>query len=121
MFNIFPKLGCARGIWLVLVFCVAVVACTGKKTYERSNFVGKWQSSKLATPLFLYDNGEWEIKKDDGGILQYGIWEYQDGAIIWRVKLGSRIEKDVNTVISVSPREFRLQERQEISIFTRLD
>ncbi len=98
-----------------------LAACGDRKPTSHLSFVGKWKSSKLETPLFLHDNGEWEIKQEDGGILQYGVWEYRDGRIIWRFKSGSRIGRDVNAVVSVADKEFRLREGAQVTVFQRLD
>lgn len=109
-------------LWMsALLLSLTLVACSGKKAPTQADFVGKWQSSKLATPLYLYSNGEWEIKKDDGGVLQYGVWEYKNGFLVWHVKIGHRIQQDTNAVLSFTAQEFRLQESDEISTFTRLE
>jgi hypothetical protein len=117
----YPRLGLR---WQQLVLCVVLptlvlTACSAKNTTSAA-FVGKWKSSKLETPLILYDNGEWEIKNDDGGVLQYGIWEYRDKHLIWSYKHGTKIDRDVNTVLSVKDEEFRLQEGTQVTIFQRL-
>lgn len=110
------------GLTLVIVLTSLLLAsCGGKKSATPASFVGKWKSSKLETPLVLYDNGEWEIRKDDGGVLQYGIWEYRDASIIWSFKNGTRIHRDVNAVLSVTDTEFRLKEGTQITVFKRLD
>jgi hypothetical protein len=96
--------------------------CSGHDSFSEKNFTGKWQSSKLETPIHLYNNGEWEIKTDNGAILQYGIWEYRDDNIIWSYRSGAYIFHDENSVLSVTPLEFRLKEsNKSISIFTKLD
>ncbi|OYU45205.1 MAG: hypothetical protein CFE44_08750 [Burkholderiales bacterium PBB4] len=98
-----------------------LTGCKGRKSTSTESFVGKWKSSKLETPLYLYANGEWEIKKDDGRVLQYGIWEYKDGMLIWNYKMGAHIGRDVNPVQSVTPQEFRLREDDATTTFTRLE
>lgn len=112
-----------RVLWAVLLALLlpALAACGGKPPVSPLSFVGKWKSSKLETPLFLYENGEWEIRQDDGSILQYGVWEYRDGRIIWSFKLGAEIGRDVNAVVSVADREFRLREGAQVTVFQRLD
>lgn len=86
------------------------------------DFVGKWQSSRLVTPLHLAANGEWEIKTEAGAILQYGVWRYADKKIIWTIKQGTQISDDVNPVVSLGPGEFRLQERDgTTTVFRRLE
>jgi hypothetical protein len=71
--------------------------------------------------IFPEKNGEWEIKPDAGGVLQYGIWEYRDGNIIWRIKSGSQVVTDVNPLVSVTAQEFRLREGAQVTVFTRLN
>jgi hypothetical protein len=104
---------------LVLAVVFSMAACG--KAASRADFVGKWKSSKLETPLHLYENGEWEIKKEDGGVLQFGVWQYTDGRIIWSVKVDGQIMHDPNKVLSVKPKEFSLAERGGTTVFKRLE
>ncbi len=108
---------------LLFVVAFAFYGCSSRETITEKNFVGKWQSSKLVTPVYLYANGDWEIKLDDGAILQYGVWQYKDKKIIWSFKqIDSHILHDVNPVLSATPQEFRVQENdRSITIFKRLD
>jgi hypothetical protein len=93
----------------------------GKRVSER-DFVGKWQSSRLVTPLHLAANGEWEIKTDAGAVLQYGVWRYEDKKIVWTIKQGARVSDDANPVLAVAPAEFRLKERDgSTTVFKRLE
>lgn len=110
-----------RKAFFLLVLTGALTACGAKNTATHASFVGKWKSSKLETPLVLLDNGEWEIKQDDGAVLQYGLWEYRDGNIIWTVKSGGQIIRDVNAVVSAKDLEFRLREGTQVTVFNRLD
>lgn len=112
--------GFLRTMLLLLALGVFLGACGGKKSVTQASFVGKWRSSKLATPVLLYDNGEWEIRQEDGSVLQYGIWEYRDKRIIWTVKLDGKLRQDPNPVVSVSADEFQLQEHGTITVFTRI-
>ena len=105
---------------IALILGITLGACGGKKPVSPASFVGTWKSSKLTTPLVLYENGEWEIRKDDGGVLQYGIWEYRDGRIIWTVKLDGKLMQDPNPVVSVSANEFQLRENGQITTFKRI-
>ena len=105
----------------MLLASALLTGCSGRQAPTAASFVGKWRSSKLDTPVHLYSNGEWEIKKDDGSVLQYGVWEYKDGRIIWNFKMGTQIGRDVNAVQSVTATEFRLHEDQAITSFKRLD
>lgn len=76
----------------------------------------------METPVYLYANGEWEIKTDDDGVLQYGIWELKNKQIVWSYKIGSSYGRDPNDVLSVTPREFRVEERDgAITTFSKLD
>ncbi len=96
-------------------------ACAPKDAVVRARLVGKWQSSKLVTPLYLHDNGEWEIKQDDQVVLQYGVWEYKDNTLVWTYKIGTRISSDVNPVLAVTAARFELQESdQSVTSFNRL-
>lgn len=106
---------------LTLLALISGAGCSKHPAPTAASFVGKWHSSKLDTPIHLYGNGEWEIKKEDGSVLQYGVWDYKDDRIIWNFKMGSQIVRDVNRVQSVSLKEFRLHEDQVITTFTRLD
>ncbi len=110
-----------RKMVFLLALSGALNACGAKHHATHASFVGKWKSSKLETPLVLFDNGEWEIKNDDGGVLQYGIWEYRNGNIIWSFKIGGKIIQDVNAVVSSTAQEFRLQEGRQVTVFKRLD
>ena len=103
--------------WLMLV----ATACAPRDADTRARLVGKWQSSRLVTPLYLHDNGEWEIKQDDQVVLQYGVWEYKDNTLVWTYKIGSRISSDTNPVLAVTAAGFELQESdQSVTSFTRL-
>ncbi len=101
---------------------LAVAGCTRRDTTDPRNFVGKWHSSRLATPLYLYGNGDWEIKTEAGAVLQYGVWAYQNHMIMWSHKTGTTISHDVNAVLSATPAQFQLQEAdQSTTVFDRLD
>jgi hypothetical protein len=94
----------------------------GHETTTEKNFVGKWKSTKLETPVYLYGNGEWEIMTEGGAILQYGVWQYENNKIRWSYKINSQIEYDVNAVLSVTPREFQVKEKDgTTTTFSRLD
>lgn len=100
---------------------LALTACSRPTLIDAKLFVGKWHSSRLATPLYLYANGEWEIRQDGGALLQYGVWEYKDQRLLWSYKLGKQIGHDATTVLAASPQEIRLQESDNsITIFTKL-
>lgn len=106
----------------MLVLIAVLTGCSGGEKYAERDFVGKWQSSRVTTPVYLYDNGEWELKLDDGTVQQYGVWQYFDNKIMWTVRVDGRISHDVNAVLSAGPREFQLRERDgSTTIFSKLD
>lgn len=105
---------------LLVTACLIVYMASGKRLNER-DFVGKWQSSRLVTPLHLTANGEWEIKGEDGAVLQYGVWRVEGKKIVWTIKQGARISDDANPVLAVAPDEFRLSEKDgSVTVFKRL-
>lgn len=106
-----------------LLFATALILFSvDTETITEKYFIGKWQSSKLETPIYLFANGEWEIKKDDGAVLQFGVWQYMGEKIIWSYTAGTIVEHDVNTVLSVTSQEFQLQENDRTtSTFKRLE
>lgn len=111
-----------RRVGLLTVLALALAACSGKETFSPQVFAGKWKSSRLITPIYLHENGEWEIKTDSGALLQYGTWQYQNRQIIWRVKLGKTITQDNTTVLSATPTRFQLRESdQSVTSFDRLN
>ena len=109
----------AVALAVVLILC-GLSACS--REASRDSFVGKWKSSRATTPIYLHDNGDWEIKQDDGTILQYGVWQLKDGSILWSFKIGGSVGHDRNSILSVKPREFKLREADgSTTTFTRLD
>ncbi|MFA6179711.1 MAG: hypothetical protein WC696_08885 [Candidatus Methylopumilus sp.] len=104
-------------IALILAFCGV-----GREHITEKNFIGKWKSSRAETPIYLYENGEWEIKKADGVILQYGVWQYKPSKIIWSYKVDGATGHDVNAVLSATSREFQLRERNGMTTtFKRIE
>lgn len=108
---------------LILVAPMLLIGCSRHKPISQKDFVGKWKSSRMATaPLHLRDNGECEIVKDDGTVLQYGVWQYKDSAILWSYKVDYQVGHDMNVVLSAAPREFQLREKDgSVTTFARLD
>jgi hypothetical protein len=87
-----------------------------------AQFVGKWKSSRLATPLHLRANGEWEIRNDDGPVLQYGVWQLHERRFVWSVRIDGALVHDPNDIVSVSQRRFELRERDgRLTQFERLE
>lgn len=103
-----------------LLLLGALVACS--KAPEAASFVGKWQSSRLSTPLLMTSDGKWEVRDGDGAPLQFGVWELKNGGILWSFRIDGDFGQDWNALVSFRPREFRLRERDgAITTFTRLD
>ena len=91
-------------------------------SFETAQFVGKWKSSRAETPIRLYNNGEWEIQAPDGSIQQYGVWQLVDKKILWSNLHNGRISHEAKTVLAVSPREFKLRERNgSTTTFVKID
>ena len=106
----------------ILASSLLILGLAACQRISERDFVGKWQSSRAVTPIHLAANGEWEIREDDGSILQYGVWRYADKRIIWSVKQGGRVIDDPTPVLAVKRAEFRLKERDgATTVFRRLD
>ena len=104
----------------MLTLFLMLGACTREAPIKESDFIGKWKSSKLETPLYLYPNGEWEIKTDAGDVLQYGVWQY-DKQLIWSYKVNGSVGYDKNDVLAMAANEFSLKEQDgSTTSFTRL-
>jgi len=106
-----------------ILFLIATLnGCSNRDVYTEKNFAGKWQSSRVTAPIYLYETGEWEIITDDGASQQYGIWQYKQNRIMWTVRVDHRIIHDTNAVLSATAKEFKLRERDgSVSTFSRLD
>lgn len=119
------KGGCSqppmRAQWiLVTAFVLTLMACS--KPESSVPYQGKWKSSKLTMPIYLYANGEWEIKTNEGAVLQYGIWELKNSKIIWSYKMGDRLSQEGDLIVSVKPAEFQLRESDgSTTTFTQLE
>lgn len=98
-------------VFLALFAGALLLGLPGCKRYSERDFVGKWQSSRAVTPIHLAANGEWEIRKDDGTILQYGVWRYEDKKLVWSFKQGDRVFDDATAVLSVDAGKFSIRER----------
>lgn len=117
---LFHPLKCVVAAWLLAAF--TLTGCSKPEPINAQQFVGKWKSSKLTTPIYLYENGEWEIKSDAGAVLQYGIWEFKANKIIWSFKFDGYVGHDPNPVLSATPREFQLRESDgKTTTFSKLD
>lgn len=115
-----------RGVSLAaaLFLTLALLAGCGKQqAFSTGVFVGKWQSSRLSMPIYLDEHGGWEIRTEEGSTLQYGAWMYKDRdrTIEWVFKNPSGITRDVNPVLSATPDEFVLRERNgSVTTFRRI-
>jgi hypothetical protein len=107
---------------LVTIIALLFYARSGGEIITDKTFVGKWKSTRLETPIYLYDNGEWEIKTEEGGILQYGVWRYKGNVITWSHMVNSTFEHDVNLVVSAAPSVFQVKEKDgSTTTFVRFD
>ena len=115
--------GTTRAARLVLCLSCLLSACSWfDEKFETTHFVGKWKSSRADTPIRLYGNGEWEMQASDGSVLQYGIWQLVGKDILWSNRVHGHIQHDPNAVLSVSPREFKIRERNGgTTTFVRID
>jgi hypothetical protein len=94
----------------------------GQSAPRQEQFVGKWKSSRLATPLHMYKNGEWEIRTEEDSVLQFGVWQLDGRRIVWSIKMEGRLDHEENAVLSVGQRRFELRERDgSVTVFERLD
>jgi hypothetical protein len=110
------------GVVMLLFASLSLSGCSNREPITEKLFVGKWKSSKLTTPIYLYENGEWEIKSDAGAVLQYGIWEFKNNNIVWNFKVDGYVGRDPNPVLSATPREFQLRESDgKTTTFSKLD
>lgn len=98
-----------------------LTAC--QKKLEPSQFVGRWKSSRLSTPLLMRDNGEWEIRSREDTVLQYGVWRLDGQRLVWTLRdADGQVMHDANAILSVEPRRFVLAERDgSRTSFDRLD
>lgn len=116
---------CASGRRHALVLLAALAAlagCSQAQQTDPAQLFGKWQSSRLATPLYLGPNGEWEVRTAEDRVLQYGVWHLEGRKMVWTVKLGGRVEHDVNTLLKITASQFELRERDgSVTRFERLD
>ena len=101
---------------------VAFVTGCSQSAPRNEQFVGKWKSSRLATPLHMYKNGEWEIRTEEGSVLQFGVWQLDGRRMVWGIKMEGRLDTEANAVLSVDQRRFQLRERDgSVTVFERLD
>jgi len=115
-----------RKIWrLVAATLVLTLIASGcarnESSYSEKNFIGEWQSSRVGTPVYLQEDGEWDLKTENDEVQQYGIWQFFDNQILWTVRVNGQIRHDLNPVLSVTADEFQLQEKDgSVTTFHRL-
>jgi hypothetical protein len=104
-----------------LLMVMVLTACMDKpQPLSEKMFVGKWKSSRLATPVYLHENGEWEIKRDDGAVLDYGVWSLKERKLVWIFKHNGQSLSEANPVVLITPAKFQLRENdQTTSTFDR--
>ncbi|MBB2484466.1 hypothetical protein H5407_04415 [Mitsuaria sp. WAJ17] len=109
------------GLMMAGLAGTSLTAC--QKKLEPSQFVGRWKSSRLSTPLLMRDNGEWEIRSREDAVLQYGVWRLEGQRLVWTLRdAHGRVTHDANDILSVEPRRFVLAERDGgRTSFDRLD
>lgn len=96
-----------------------LAACSRDPRPEQ--FAGRWKSTRLATPLLLHPNGEWEIRADDGAVLQYGVWRLQGRKFVWSIRQGQQLLHDPNAIVDVRQDRFELREGDgSVTRFERL-
>lgn len=96
--------------------------CSKHETFFDKDFVGKWKSSRVSTPIYLYENGEWEFLSNEDNVMQYGVWQLTGNKIMWSVKVGDQMTHDLNDILSMTPREFKIRETdRSITTFSKLD
>ena len=108
---------------LVGVGMILAQGCSQPAAPKAEQFVGKWQSSRLASlPLTMGSTGEWEIMGEGGLALQYGVWRVEGQRMLWTIRIDGRVEHDVNTILKVESQRFELREADgSTTQFTRLD
>lgn len=107
---------------MALIAPLSLSSCSGRDEIAAKDFVGKWTSSRSATPTYLYANGEWEIKADGGAVVEYGVWQIKGQKIIWSYMQKGNFEHDPDPVVYVKPNEFQVIEQDgSTTTFTRLE
>lgn len=109
------------GLLAVAGGVVLLAAC--QKPLAPEQFVGRWKSSRLSTPLVMRANGDWEIRDGEGAVLQYGVWQLDGQRLVWTIlDADGAVKHDANQILSAEPRRFVLRERDGAQTsFERLD
>ncbi len=111
-----------RSGWIAAVVLITVlVGCSKEDPYKEKDFVGNWKTTRATARVHLYEDGVWESIRESGEVEQYGVWMYTKGKILWTVRVDEQIIHDPNPVLSASPNEFTLRERDgSVTTFTRI-
>lgn len=111
-----------RAIAAILLLTALLGGCKAQNPLAEKDFVGKWKSSRASTPIQMFENGEWELLSEDGGVMQYGVWQVFDNKIMWSYIDDDRFGHDTNPILAASASEFRLREADgSVTTFVRLN
>lgn len=103
--------------WVLAMLCL-VSAC--RPNWQTRDFVGTWVSSRTYTPVYITDNGEWEIRNGDGAVLQYGVWQLKDRYLVWGILRNGSLYKDPTQILAVEADSFRIREQDgSVTVFRR--
>ena len=98
--------------------------CVRDPQPQPQQFVGTWQSSRLASrPLHLLANGDWEIRSEGAAKpLQYGVWQLQGRTMLWTFRSNDETVHDKNRIESFDSGRFVLREQDgSLTSFARLN
>lgn len=98
--------------------------CARDPQPQPRQFVGTWQSSRLASrPLHLLANGDWEIRSEGAAKpLQYGVWQLQGRTMLWTFRSNGETVHDKNRIESFDSGRFVLREQDgSLTSFARLN
>ena len=98
--------------------------CARDPEPQPQQFVGTWQSSRLASrPLHLMANGDWEIRSEGAAKpLQYGVWQLQGRTLLWTFRSNGETVHDKNRIESFDSGRFVLREQDgSLTSFARLN
>ena len=98
--------------------------CARDPEPQPQQFVGTWQSSRLASRLLhLLANGDWEIRSEGAAKpLQYGVWQLQGRTMLWTFRSNDETVHDKNRIESFDSGQFVLREQDgSLTSFARLN
>lgn len=122
------KFRVAKGLRFAVAACTVWALVCGLpacgKPQERldpGQFVGVWKSTRSSLPIRMHANGEWEIRRDDDQVYQYGLWRLEDGKLVWTFLAGGKALDDANPVLGIKANEFVIRELDgSATVFQRL-